>query len=133
MCPRRIMFQRFAVNRVERDLVGVALSTFTKAAQQRPEVASFEMGGKGERFGLGWQPAGCETRHDLVSRARGKQKYTALPEIYALPPSGTHRACTLEPLILPVIARRNSLDRSVPLVRTRRVGPVTRRVGEVQA
>jgi hypothetical protein len=82
MCPRRIMFQRFAANRVERDLVGVALSTFTKAAQQRPEVASFEMGGKGERFGLGWQPAGCETQHDLVSRARGKQKYTALPEIY---------------------------------------------------
>ena len=71
--------------------------TAQKRLQQKPEAAFFGMGSKGERFGVGWQPTGCETQHDLVSRARGKQKYTALP------PSGTHRARILEPLILAVI------------------------------
>jgi hypothetical protein len=55
------------------------------------------MSSMGERFGVGWQPTGCETQHDLVSRAPEKQKYTALP------PTGTHRARILEPLILAVI------------------------------
>ncbi len=43
-----------------------------KRLQQRLEAALFGMGSKGERFGAGWQPTGCETQHDLVSR--GKQK-----------------------------------------------------------
>jgi hypothetical protein len=85
--PARTTLLRFAANRVEPDLVGVAFSTIhhtaQKAAQQRPEAAFFGRASKGERFGLGWKPTGCETQHDLVSRARETEIYGASAERYS--------------------------------------------------
>jgi hypothetical protein len=102
--------------------------TAQKRLQQRPEAAFSGMSSMGERFGVGWQPTGCETQHDLVARARGNRNIRRFRRAVLTEPAFWSHSSS------PLSAWRYSLDRSVPprLDETDR-NPVLRRVGEVQA
>ncbi len=92
--------------------------------KQRPEGAFFGMGIKGDRFGLGWQPTGCETQHDLVfACARETEIYRATAQRYSPRPhfGATHPRRHPRGVIPWIAACR--------LVWTRRIGPCSAACG----
>ncbi len=131
-CPRRTTFQRFAANGVEPDLVGVAFLNNSrhgaKAASAKARSGVLPNGQQGRALWCG--VAANRLRNPArsgIARARETEIYGASAERYSPSPHfGATHPRRYPRGVIPWIA-------ACRLVWTRRIGPVPRRVGEVQA
>ncbi len=125
--PASDQVSRFAANGVEPDLVGAFLNNSrhgAKAASAKARSGVLRNGQQGRALWCGVAAQPVAKPSTIWYRARGKQKYTALP------PSGTHRARILEPLILAVYPRGViPWIAACRLVWTRRIGPCSAACG----